>query len=56
VMVIVHGRTFQGEASRTKKDVEKSATREALIFIDLLPTFADMLSDTLRENEGLRQC
>ncbi|ERN18981.1 hypothetical protein AMTR_s00194p00033880 [Amborella trichopoda] len=53
--VTVSGRTFQLEASRTKKDAEKSAACEALVFIDLLLNLADTLSETLRENEGLRQ-
>ncbi|ERN04137.1 hypothetical protein AMTR_s00077p00066700 [Amborella trichopoda] len=55
VTVTVCGRTFQGEASCTKKDAEKYAVREALVFINLLPTFPDTLSETLRENEGLRE-
>ncbi|ERN10747.1 hypothetical protein AMTR_s00027p00161110, partial [Amborella trichopoda] len=45
-----------GEASRTKEDAEKSTAREALIFINLFPSLADTLCETVRENEALRLC
>ncbi|ERN18972.1 hypothetical protein AMTR_s00194p00017210 [Amborella trichopoda] len=52
--VTVRGRSFQCEASRTKKDKEKSVACEALIFINLLPNLADTLSETRTENKGLQ--
>ncbi|ERN09234.1 hypothetical protein AMTR_s00297p00012990, partial [Amborella trichopoda] len=55
VTITVRGHSFQGEASRTEKDEEKSIACEALVFINLVPNLADTLSETLRENEGLRQ-
>ncbi|ERN18986.1 hypothetical protein AMTR_s00194p00041450 [Amborella trichopoda] len=55
VTVFVRGRSFQGEASRTKIDEEKSVACEALVFINLLPNLADILSENHRENEGLQQ-
>ncbi|ERN10811.1 hypothetical protein AMTR_s00027p00232650 [Amborella trichopoda] len=42
------------EASRTKKDAEKFAAREALVFINLLPSLANTLFDIVRDNEALR--
>ncbi|ERN07616.1 hypothetical protein AMTR_s00157p00081450 [Amborella trichopoda] len=53
-IVIARGHTFQGEASCTKKDAEKSTTRETLIFINVLPSLVDTLSNTIRENEALQ--
>ncbi|ERM95360.1 hypothetical protein AMTR_s00008p00188710 [Amborella trichopoda] len=54
--VTVRGCTFQGEASRTKNDAQKYIAQEALVFINLLPSLADTLSDTVLENEALRSC